>query len=126
MTEVLEPSTTRGPARPLLQRDHAGLDVHCAAATTMYPSLAADKAPSAYLASRVAQGKLGMKTGEGFFSWTPETIAVERSRYDARLRAALELLADDLPKIEGSPNCPAPVASAEDRGPAAEQIGALP
>jgi 3-hydroxybutyryl-CoA dehydrogenase len=87
-------------AGPLLQRDHAGLDVHCAAAATMYPSLAVDTVPSAYLASRVAQGRLGMKTGEGFFSWTPETIEAERSRYDARLRAALELLADELPKIE--------------------------
>lgn len=87
-------------AGPVLQRDHGGLDVHCAAAATMYPSLATNTEPSAALTSRVAQGKLGMKTGEGFFGWTPETIAAERIRYDALLLAGLKLLEPELPKID--------------------------
>ena len=33
-------------AGPILQKDHAGLDVHAAAAATMYPSLAANTVPS--------------------------------------------------------------------------------
>lgn len=86
-------------AGPVLQRDHAGLDVHCAAAATMYPSLASNDEPSRSLTDRVAAGKLGMKTGEGFFRWTPEAIAAERNRYDSLLRAGLNLLADELPKI---------------------------
>lgn len=89
-------------AGPVLQRDHAGVDVHCAAAATMYPSLAANTVPAAVLQERVASGKLGMKTGEGFFAWTPETIAAERKRYDDLLLAGLHLLADELPKIERS------------------------
>jgi 3-hydroxybutyryl-CoA dehydrogenase len=89
-------------AGPMLQRDHAGLDVHCAAAATMYPSLASNTVPSPALTARVAQGKLGMKTGEGFRSWTPQTIAAERSRYETLLRAGLELLADELPKIDNA------------------------
>lgn len=89
-------------AGPVLQRDHAGIDVHCAAAASMYPSLAANTVPATALSERVAQGKLGMKTGEGFFSWTPETIAAERKRYDDLLLAGLHLLADALPKIERS------------------------
>ena len=89
-------------AGPVLQRDHAGIDVHCAAAATMYPSLAANTVPATVLAERVADGKLGMKTGEGFFPWTPETIAAERKRYDDLLLAGLRLLADELPKIERS------------------------
>jgi 3-hydroxybutyryl-CoA dehydrogenase len=86
-------------AGPLLQRDHAGLDVHAAAAATMYPDLAANKAPSKALTDRVAAGRLGMKAGAGFYDWTPETIAKERKRYEAMLLAGLALLEPELPKI---------------------------
>ena len=84
-------------AGPVLQRDHAGLDVHCAAAATMYPSLSNTAVPAAALRERVAAGRLGMKAGAGFFDWTPEARAAERQRYDALLTRGLELLADELP-----------------------------
>lgn len=87
-------------AGPVLQRDHAGIDVHCAAAATMYPSLAANTTPADALSDRVASGKFGMKTGEGFFQWTPEAIAAERKRYDDLLLAGLRLLSAELPQIE--------------------------
>jgi 3-hydroxybutyryl-CoA dehydrogenase len=87
-------------AGPVLQRDHAGIDVHCSAAATMYPSLAANTEPSKALTERMASGKFGMKTGEGFYKWTPESIAAERKRYDDLLRAGLHLLARELPKID--------------------------
>ncbi len=86
-------------AGPVLQRDHAGLDVHCAAAATMYPSLSAAREPSPELSDRVAQGRLGMKAGAGFYAWTPETIAAERGRYQAALAAALAVIEADLPPI---------------------------
>ena len=88
-------------AGPLLQRDHAGLDVHAAAAATMYPTLAANKEPSRELTDRVAAGRLGMKTGGGFYDWTPESIAAERARYEKLLRAGLALIAPELPKADG-------------------------
>ena len=87
-------------AGPVLQRDHAGVEVHTAAAATMYPSLSAATAPAKALRDKVAAGKLGMKTGEGFFQWTAESAAVERKRYDDLLRAGLKLIAAELPKIE--------------------------
>ena len=87
-------------AGPVLQRDHAGIDVHCPAAATMYPSLAANTTPGRVLAQRYDAGHYGMKTGEGFYRWTPETIAAERARYDGLLMAGLRLLAPELPKIE--------------------------
>lgn len=87
-------------AGPILQKDHAGLDVHAAAAATMYPSLAANAAPSTTLTGLVAAGRLGMKTGAGFYDWTPETIARERARYEALLRAGLALLEPELPKVD--------------------------
>jgi len=87
-------------AGPVLQRDHAGIDVHCPAAATMYPSLAANTMPARVLAQRYEGGHYGMKTGEGFYRWTPDTIAAERARYDGLLMAGLRLLAPELPKIE--------------------------
>lgn len=86
-------------AGPVLQRDHAGLEVHCAAGATMYPSLAANTVPSQCLAQKVAEGKFGMKTSEGFFKWTPETIAQERQRYQNTLLACLDLLKSELPPV---------------------------
>ncbi len=86
-------------AGPVLQRDHAGLEVHCAAGATMYPSLAANTEPAKCLSERVAEGKFGMKTGEGFFTWTPETIAAERKRYQDLLLAGLALLERELPPV---------------------------
>ena len=87
-------------AGPVLQRDHAGLEIHTAAAATIYPSLSAATEPAGDLRDRVAAGKLGMKSGEGFFRWTPETIAAERKRYDDLLRAGLKLLAAELPRVK--------------------------
>ena len=86
-------------AGPILQKDHAGLEVHVAAATTIYPSLANDTSPLPILTDKPKNGTIGMKTGEGFYQWTPETIKAERERYDEALRKGLEILASDLPPI---------------------------
>jgi 3-hydroxybutyryl-CoA dehydrogenase len=51
------------------------------------------------LTERLESGRFGMKTGEGFYKWTPESIAAERKRYDELLMAGLRLLAPELPKI---------------------------
>lgn len=86
-------------AGPVMQRDHAGIDVHTAAAATMYPSLSATTQPAQILRDKVAAGKLGMKTGEGFYRWSQEGSAAERKRYDDLLRAGLKLLAKELPPL---------------------------
>jgi 3-hydroxybutyryl-CoA dehydrogenase len=51
-------------AGPVSQRDHAGIDVHCPAVATMYPSLTANTVPSKAQSERLADGKSGMKAGE--------------------------------------------------------------
>ena len=86
-------------AGPVLQRDHAGLDVHCAAAATIYPSLSNTDTPAQALQQRVAAGQLGMKTGAGFYDWPADKQAAERQRYDRLLQQGLALLADELPPL---------------------------
>ncbi len=87
-------------AGPVMQRDHAGIDVHAAAGATMYPTFCNASEPARCLTERAQDGRHGMKTGQGFYTWTPETIAAERARYDRLLRAGLDLIAPELPEIK--------------------------
>ena len=89
-------------AGPVLQRDHAGLDVHCAAAATIYPSLSNASNPAKVLQDHVSAGQLGMKTGAGFFEWTEAKRLAERQRYDRLLQQGLDLLANELPPLDKS------------------------
>jgi 3-hydroxybutyryl-CoA dehydrogenase len=86
-------------AGPVLQKEHAGLDVHAAAAATIYPSLSNAVEPAPILADKPRQGKLGMKTGEGFYRWDEASIKAEKQRYERALKASLEILAKELPAI---------------------------
>lgn len=85
-------------AGPCLQRDHAGLDVHHAAAQSIYPDLCNASTPSKALAQRVQDGAIGMKAGRGFYNWTTDTMAQERERYEALLATASHLLASEISK----------------------------
>ena len=58
----------------------------------MYPDLAKDTTPARTLRDKVQAGKLGMKTGEGFYQWTPESAAREKARYEKALLQALAIL----------------------------------
>lgn len=87
-------------AGPVMQRDHAGIDVHAAAGATMYPTFCNADHPARCLTERAADGRHGMKAGEGFYAWTPDTIAAERARYDRLLRAGLDLINPELPEIQ--------------------------
>lgn len=95
-------------AGPIRQRDHAGLDIHSAAAATIYPSLCNDDQPARVLREQVAAGRLGMKTGAGFEDWPAARRDAERARYDRLLRAGLALLRDELPSLPGSTSTHAP------------------
>ena len=79
-------------AGPLLMRDHSGIDVHSAAAATIYPDLCNSATPSPYMTDKVAAGHIGMKAKHGFYEWTDETIAREKARFETALRGAMEIL----------------------------------
>ena len=87
-------------AGPAMQRDHAGLEVHGAGGATIYPTLNNSPTIAKCLSDRIESGKFGMKTGEGFFTWTAETIKAERERYQDALRAGLKIIQKDLPEIK--------------------------
>lgn len=87
-------------AGPIMQKEHGGLDVHAAAAATIYPSLSNVATPPSVLTDKPKSGAIGMKSGKGFYDWSEASIAIERQRYNKALRAGLEILADDLPKID--------------------------
>jgi len=60
---------------PLLVRDLAGLDVTCKVDETILPELDSSIKANKLLRDMVNRGEYGAKTGKGFFSYTPESIA---------------------------------------------------
>jgi 3-hydroxybutyryl-CoA dehydrogenase len=79
-------------AGPIMQKEISGWDTTLRAGTEIYPTLSNAATVPACLAERVAQGKVGMKSGEGFLKWTPETISAAKAEYERKLKAAFELL----------------------------------
>lgn len=60
---------------PLLVRDLAGLDVDDKVCETILPVLDSSTQVNKLLRDKVKRGEYGTKTGKGFFSYTPESIA---------------------------------------------------
>jgi len=77
---------------PIMQKEISGWDTTLRAGTEIYPTLSNTATVPACLAGRVAQGKTGMKSGEGFLKWTPETIKAAKAEYERKLKAAFALL----------------------------------
>ncbi len=82
-------------AGPFLQKDIAGLDIHHAAATTIYPDLCNDIVPVPFIAERAVRGDHGMKSGRGFYRWTADTARATRARYEKALVKALAVLGNN-------------------------------
>lgn len=78
---------------PLEQRDMNGIDVHYAIASYLYQDLENRTEPSDLLKSKVEQGQLGAKSGQGFYTWSPERreqVLREKSAALGELAAWLE------------------------------------
>jgi 3-hydroxybutyryl-CoA dehydrogenase len=65
---------------PMEQSDLVGLDLTFAIHETLIQHLDRTTGPHPFLRSKIAQGKLGMKTGEGFRRWTPQQADEVRQR----------------------------------------------
>lgn len=57
---------------PLEQRDMNGIDVHHAIANYLYKDLENRIEPSELLTQKVTNGQYGVKSGQGFYTWSPE------------------------------------------------------
>ena len=72
----------------------AGWDLTLAVADQLFPAIDRATEPPASLRERVARGELGLKSGQGFYAWTPEEAAALRQRIGNAL-AAIAQLSDD-------------------------------
>jgi 3-hydroxybutyryl-CoA dehydrogenase len=73
---------------PLENADLVGTDLTLAIHQTVLPDIERRGGPSPYLEKLVADGKLGMKAGEGFRRWTPEQQQSLRAQVLAHLKKA--------------------------------------
>ncbi len=60
--------------------DISGQDLTLAASSYLMPYLSNATEPSRVLGDKVAEGKLGVKSGEGFYPWTPTTADALQQR----------------------------------------------
>ncbi len=74
---------------PLENADLVGLDLTEDIHKVILPDLNRSQAPSPLLAEKVKKGELGVKSGKGFYEWTPEKADAVRARMLKHLRAAL-------------------------------------
>jgi 3-hydroxybutyryl-CoA dehydrogenase len=84
-------------AGPLLQKDLAGIDIHCAAAASIYPHLHRNTEPSPLMQNLVKRGDYGVKgaSRKGFYDWDEASIEREQKRYQAALTKAMQILRDE-------------------------------
>ena len=75
---------------PLENADLVGTDLTLAIHKTVLPAIDRGPGPSPYLEKLVADGKLGLKSGEGFRKWTPEQQAALRTKVVQHLKKARE------------------------------------
>jgi 5-formyl-3-hydroxy-2-methylpyridine 4-carboxylic acid 5-dehydrogenase len=77
---------------PLQLLDVAGLDIYDAVGSYLNQDLNSRRDVSETITSRVQRGELGMKTGQGLFSYTPEQAQSLRQERAARLVAVRKAL----------------------------------
>jgi 3-hydroxybutyryl-CoA dehydrogenase len=61
-------------AGPLAGADLGGLDTFVAVATHLMPELAKDEGVIDFLEKYVARNEIGVRSGQGFYTWTPERL----------------------------------------------------
>lgn len=60
---------------PFESADLSGLDIICNISSYLMNDLSCSSEVSPILKQTVAEGKLGAKTGNGFYDWTPESLS---------------------------------------------------
>ncbi len=65
--------------------DFGGLDIWATVADNLLPVMDASRQANPLLRQKVAEGKLGVKSGEGFFTYEPERLSAQRQAFLKRL-----------------------------------------
>ncbi len=79
---------------PLENADLVGTDLTLDIHENVLHDLESRQGPSPFLAKLVAEGRLGMKSGEGFRKWTPQEADATRARVASHLRKLGTILED--------------------------------
>jgi len=77
---------------PMELLDMAGLDIYNAVGSYLNQDLSTSGEVSKTIRDRIAEGKLGMKTGSGIYDYTPEQIDQLRAQRAAKLVAVRKAL----------------------------------
>ena len=77
---------------PMTQKEISGWDGMANAAKEIYPSLSNITTLPPKVVQLMADGKTGMKAGEGFRKWTAEEIKEVSESYSRKLKAAFDVL----------------------------------
>jgi 3-hydroxybutyryl-CoA dehydrogenase len=80
---------------PLRIHDFAGLDIKAAVFRNLCPEICSDTALPEFMERRVAEGHLGFKTGQGFYTYPPDQADRILAERDDRYLALLKLLYED-------------------------------
>lgn len=79
---------------PLENADLVGLDLTLDIHAQVLADLETRQGPSPLLEAMVKRGELGMKSGRGFYDWTPEEASAVRSRVSTHLQKLETILPD--------------------------------
>src|SRR5262245_20783912 len=87
---------------PLEIHDFAGLDIQLTTFNNLVPEIRNDTKPPAVIEQLTAAGRLGVKSGQGFYDYPPERLNARRSRRDSLLLKLWKLLySEDSEDCEG-------------------------
>lgn len=80
---------------PFQVLDYAGLEVSCKVYENLAPDLRADSEIPPRIREMLDKGHFGVKTGQGFYSYTPESIQEKQARRDRLFLALVKLMAEN-------------------------------
>jgi 3-hydroxyacyl-CoA dehydrogenase len=78
-------------AGPFEIADSAGLDVKLAVVEQLFPEIESSAEVPLMLRDKVEQGEFGLKSGKGFYDWSPEEVSAFRGRISGALAAIARL-----------------------------------
>lgn len=76
---------------PLKHLDAIGLELGLSVQETVLPDICSDRHANDYIRALVADGKLGVKTGQGFYDWTKRNIEHDLNKRDQFIIEAVKV-----------------------------------